>query len=160
MFSLPGSYPLLGPGAQVQITYGSTGNVSRLLYAARQLTAGPEVQLISAIEASNRIARFLPANAQCYLQLVYWSPPFQPWRSPSSWNPASIIPWYACRSTISFSNPVTGVVSPIHLKTRLIPATDDSRFVPSINFEEDSDLLVANHRAPIDFVCKIGRASC
>ena len=135
----PNGYPLVGPGAQVQLNYGATGNVTRLLYAARQLTPGPaSVQLMSASQASNRVASLFPPNAHINLQVVYFCPPFLPVPvcpacPPPPWNPTNIIPWYSCTGTIDETNPVSGTVSPLTLMTQLIPATDDPNFVPSAN---------------------------
>jgi hypothetical protein len=137
-FSLPSgatNYPLIGAGAQVQLAYGPNGNVTRLLYAARQLAAGSLVQIISPSEASNRVFSLLPANAQVKLQLVYWSPSFAPGADSSSpWNPATILPWYACKGTIYVTNPNSQIVQPVNLRVQLIPATADTNFVPSLNF--------------------------
>src|ERR1019366_8492787 len=138
-FFEPNGYPLVGPGAQVQVSYGATGNVTRLLYAARQLTPGPaSVQLMSASQASNRVASLFPPNAHINLQVVYFCPPFLPVPvcpacPPPPWNPTNIIPWYSCTGTIDETNPVSGTVSPLTLMTQLIPATDDPNFVPSAN---------------------------
>ena len=132
-FSLPGGIPLLGPGAQVQVQYAPGGNVSRLHYAARQLVQGPMVPVISPTEASNRVAALFPPNTQIDSQLVYWSPPLLPWQTaPDTWNPDTIIPWYACSGTLNMADPTPGVVHPVRLKTRLIPATDEPAFVPSL----------------------------
>ena len=133
-FSLPGGYPLIGPGAQVQVAFGPAGNVTRLLYAARQLTPGPLVQIISAAEAGSRAAALFPADAQISVQLVYWAPPLWSWQNPlPTWQPNTLIPWYACRASVNLTDPATGLVSPVTLKTRLIPATDNPEFVPSLN---------------------------
>jgi Family of unknown function (DUF6345) len=137
--STPNDYPLVGPGAQIQFTFGPTGNVSRLLYSARQLQAGPMVQIISSTEASNRLAQMFPANTQFTLQLVYWSPPFRAPPSPcyecppTVWNPTNIIPWFEASGSLTLIDPVTGGQETIQLKAQMIPATDDSRFVPTVS---------------------------
>jgi hypothetical protein len=136
--STPNGYPLVGPGAQIQVTFGSDGNASRFLYAARQLQAGPMVQIISTTEASNRFAQIFPANALFTLQLVYWSPPFRAPPSPCYecvppvWNPTNIIPWFEASGSLTLIDPVTGGQESVQLKTQMIPATDDPRFVPTI----------------------------
>jgi len=124
-----GGYPLIGPGAQVQADFGSNGAATRLLYAARQLVAGPMVNLISPAEASNRVVAPLSPgfNGQVSVQLVYYAPPL------SLTTVASIIPWYLCNVSTAITNPTTGAVSPLNLLPQLIPATDDTNFVPTLN---------------------------
>ena len=39
-FTIDG-YPLVGPGAQIQISFGAEGNVTRLMHATRTLEPGP-----------------------------------------------------------------------------------------------------------------------
>jgi hypothetical protein len=140
-FQLPGasnSYPLIGAGAQAQVDYGPTGNVTRLLYAARQLSAGPSVQIISPMDASNRVAGFFPSNTPINLQLVYLAPsllpptPLCPTCSPPTWSPSNIIPYYAFSGTIA-SNAPNGPTTTIYSRPRLIPATDDTNYVPSFS---------------------------
>ena len=129
VFSLSGGYPLIGPGTQVQFTFGANGAGSRLEYAARQLAPGPQVQIISAAEAINRAAALFPGlNPQITPQLVYYAPPL------SIGSVINIIPWYQCGGTGAITNPVTGQVSTFDLIPALIPATDDSNYVPSVNF--------------------------
>jgi Family of unknown function (DUF6345) len=132
----PNGYPIYGPGAQVQITYGAAGHVSRVLYAARRLKAVATVQLISQAEANAQIARLLPKNATITSRLVYYAPPLS-----SAGNPrvATLIPWYAYYGTTYVANPQTGaassmVKSKVKSKIGFIPATSDARFVPAANF--------------------------
>lgn len=127
-----GGYPLIGPGAQVQADFGPDGNVTRLLYAARQLSPGPMVNIISPAEASNRVVAPMPGfNGQVSIQLVYYAPPL------SLTTVASIIPWYLCEVSTAVTNPTTGAISMLNLLPQLIPATDDTNYVPMLN-------LVAN----------------
>jgi autotransporter-associated beta strand protein len=132
-FQDPNGYPLVGPGAQVQVSYGATGNVTRLLYAARQLTPGPSaVQLMSASDASNHVACLFPPSAHINLQVVYRCPPF--YGRGSIFDPTNrLIPWYYCTGTLDATNPVSGTVSPFALMPQLIPATDDPNYVPTAN---------------------------
>ena len=122
--------PIVGPGAQVQMAFGGTGNATRLLYAARQYSPQftQTVQAFSAAEASTRAASKFPGlNPQLTPQLVYYAPPL------SFGNVGNLIPWYQCGGTSSATNPFTGQVTTINLMPVLIPATDDSRFVPKLN---------------------------
>ncbi|SPE60724.1 hypothetical protein SBV1_480007 [Verrucomicrobia bacterium] len=148
-------YPVIGPGMQVQAAFDGYGNTTRLLYSARELTPGPTVEIISATEAINRVARLLPASAQITAQLVYWVPPFRPplpWPPcyqcpPVPWNPTNVLPWYECQGTLYETNPLTGQTSPVNLKVRMIPATDDPAFVPSVNlsaYVQGSTQVAAN----------------
>jgi hypothetical protein len=145
-FTDTNGYPLVGPGAQVQLNYGASTNVTRLLYSTRQLQAGPSVQIISLTEASNRVANLLPANAQFTLQLVYWCPSLLPpwppcYECPTmAWNPMNIIPWYTINATINETNPATGAIFTSPLEGQMILATDDTNYVPSI-------ILVASQTA-------------
>ena len=122
--------PIVGPGAQVQLAFGGPGNATRLLYAARQYSqqSTQTVQAISATEAGNRAAAKFPGlNPQLTPQLVYYAPPL------SFGNVSNLIPWYQCGGTSSVTNPFTGQVTTINLMPVLIPATDDPRFLPTLN---------------------------
>jgi len=126
-----GGYPLIGPGAQVQIAYSPTGSVTRLLYSARQYTEGPYVSLISSSDASNRAAALLPPNAQVnFLQLVYYSPALI--SDSGSCCVQTIIPWYAFNGTVMQYNPLTGSNNIMNTPLQLIPATDDPTYVPTL----------------------------
>lgn len=129
-----GGYPLIGPGAQAQIAYGPNGNVTRLLYAARQLASGPSVNIISSMEASNRAAALFPGfNGQISVQLVYYAPPL------SLGTVATILPYYLCGGSISITNPWPyNPVSTMNLVQQLIPATDDATYVPTLTLTADS----------------------
>lgn len=138
--STPNGYPLIGPGAHVQVTFDPAGNVSRLIYAARQLQPGPMVQIISSDEASNRLARMFPPNAQLTPpQLVYRSPAFTPPPSPCSqcppipWNPTNILPWYVATGSLTWIDPATGAEDTMHLRSQAVLATDDPRFAPTVS---------------------------
>jgi hypothetical protein len=129
-FSTPGigfpGYPIIGPGAQVQVAYGATGNVTRLHYAARRYSQGPTVAVISPSLASNRVAHLFPGvNAHITPQLVYYAPPL------SLGTVSNLIPSYACTGTGTVTNPITHQVSTINLTAPLIPATDDPTYIPS-----------------------------
>lgn len=74
-FTLDG-YLLIGPGAQVQVSYGPDGNVTRMIHSTRTLKRASEVKIIPAEAVRCRFARFLPEDAEVKLRLVYWAPPF------------------------------------------------------------------------------------
>ncbi|HEV2435847.1 MAG TPA: DUF6345 domain-containing protein [Verrucomicrobiae bacterium] len=118
--------PVVGPGAQVQAAYGPDGSVARLHYAARQLVAGPPVNIISPTTASNIAAATYGFNGPITMQLVYYAPPL------SFTTVSNLIPWYLCGGTMMATNPESGQFSPIHLMRILVPATDDTNFVPAV----------------------------
>ena len=129
-FTTPGTvapgYPIIGPGAQVQVTYGTNGGITRLHYAARSYSQGKMVAVISPGLAAERVAHLFPGlNAQITPQLVYYAPPL------SLGTVSNLIPWYACTGTGTVTNPITKKVSTINLTAPLIPATDDGAYVPS-----------------------------
>jgi hypothetical protein len=134
--------PFIGPGTQVQVSYAGDGSVTRLLYAARQMVAGPLVDLIPSDVASNRLAAMFPPGATIgNLQLTYWCPSFEmPYTGPQPvpWAPATVIPWFRCTGLMNYTNPDNGMVYPIHLKCRMIPATDDGAYVPTVNLSVSS----------------------
>ncbi len=131
-FTLDG-YLLVGPGAQVQVSYGPGGNVTRLLHSTRTLKQGPSVKIIPADAVRGRFARFLPDDAEVKLRLVYWAPPLRPGiYSSSRWSPSVIIPWYAV--TITRRSADSKKTQTRTSRVHLVPATDDVRFVPSVTF--------------------------
>ena len=138
-FSEPNGYPLIGPGAQVHITFDADGHVTQLQYAARSLKAGAQVKILSEAAARERIARRLPAKAKITMRLVYWSPPLESvFGNAESWRPTSIIPWYAYYGTTEVARP-NGEISTIRSRVSMIPATDDARFVPTVTISATAD---------------------
>ncbi|MGA2017791.1 MAG: DUF6345 domain-containing protein [Opitutaceae bacterium] len=132
-FAEPGGHPLVGPGAQVQVAFDAAGGVSRLHYASRRLKAGPSVRVITEAEARNRISRLEPDGVGIVMRVVYWSPPLQlELARREEWSPSVIIPWYAYYSTRQMTSTSNGAVSVVNSKVRMIPATDDERFVPAV----------------------------
>jgi hypothetical protein len=131
-FTLDG-YLLVGPGAQVQVSFGPDGNVTRLLHAVRSLKKGASVQIITGDEMRGRFARYLPDDAEISLGLVYWAPPLRPGLCASPrWHPSTIIPWYAVTIARRIVDPRTRTQQTITSRVHLVPATDDPRFVPSL----------------------------
>jgi len=128
-FTLPSGYPLVGPGAVVHCCFGPNGRVTRAVYALRTLTTGPSVTLISPSVASNRAAAaFAGLNPQITSQIVYYAPPL------SVTSVVAVIPWYRCGGTFNVTNHNTGAITTANLMPILIPATDDSGFVPGVTF--------------------------
>ncbi|MGA2592311.1 MAG: DUF6345 domain-containing protein [Bryobacteraceae bacterium] len=131
-FTLDG-HLLVGPGAQVQVSYGPEGSVTRLLHSTRTLKKGPSVKIIPADVVRGRFARFLPDDAEVKLRLVYWAPPLRPGvYSSSRWSPSLIIPWYAVTITRHSVDSRTNAAQTRTSRVHLVPATDDFRFVPSV----------------------------
>jgi hypothetical protein len=126
-------HPLTGPGATIQVSYNSQGRVIQLHYQFRELKEGPSVRILSEEEARKRISKLIPADAKIEMRLVYWCPPFEPGIGRRT--PMNIIPWYSYNAVIESKDPTTGVVSQIRSKERLIPATDDERFVPKARLQ-------------------------
>ena len=130
-FTDAAGFPLIGPGAQAQLAFDSQGATTRFLYACRLLAPGPTVEVISPLEASNRVVHLLPPNARVNLQLVYWAPPFWPPTPPCyqcppvNWIPNDILPFYAFNGTVTEINPITGAQQVDTTEVRLIPATDN-----------------------------------
>lgn len=131
-FTLDG-YLLVGPGAQLQVSYSPEGNVTRLLHSTRTLRKGPSVQIFSADVVRTRFARFLPDDAEVEVRLIYWAPPLRPGiYSSSLWRPSTIIPWYAVTIRRRVVSPSTRASQTRTSRVHLIPATNDSRFIPSV----------------------------
>ena len=132
-------YPLVGPGAQIQMSFGAEGNVTRLVHATRTLEPGPSVAIIDADTMRRRLACSLPDDAEVDLRLVYFAPSLRNALSGAPyWRPGEIIPWYAVTVTRTVIRPGRRTGRPLISRVRLIPATDDTRFVPSVTVEANS----------------------
>jgi subtilisin family serine protease len=139
-------YPMVGPGAQVQVTYGPTGQVTRLHYSAPQLVAGTPVQIIPSTVASNRAGSILDPRGTfrptLVPRLVYYVPRW-PWTNPCLTCPPpnltnTVIPWYEVGGTANVTNPITGQPSVLNLMPVMIPATDDRNFAPTASLSASS----------------------
>ncbi|PMD33416.1 hypothetical protein L207DRAFT_518185 [Hyaloscypha variabilis F] len=131
-FTLDG-YLLVGPGAQVQVSYDPEGNITRLLHSTRTLKKGPSVKIVSTDAVRNRFSRFLPDDAEVNIRLIYWAPPLRSGVCSSSiWSPSTILPWYAVTIRRQVLNPNTKASQKRTSRVHLIPATNDSRFIPSV----------------------------
>lgn len=124
------TYPVVGQGAQLQIDYGPTGNVTRLYYGTPRLTAGPLANVMSETEASNRIARAVETNATFTLRLVYWAPTPLPQSIPAvtTLAPTNIIPWYE----VIIDHPPPAPNATKIVEAKMIPATEDLHYVPRV----------------------------
>jgi hypothetical protein len=132
-------YPLVGPGAQIQMSFGAEGNVTRLMHATRTLEAGPSVAIIDADTMRRRLACSLPEDADVDVRLVYLAPGLRnALNGAPYWRPSEIIPWYAVTVTRTVIQPGRRTGQPLTSRLRLIPATDDTRFVPSVTVEANS----------------------
>jgi hypothetical protein len=131
-FTLDG-YRLIGPGAQVQVSYGAGGEVTRLLYATRAVEPGPSVAIIDAEAIAARLRCGLPHEAEIDLELVYLAPSLhRTVNAAADWNPSELLPWYAVKVTRQIADPGTGEPRPQISRIRYLLATDDRRFVPSV----------------------------
>jgi hypothetical protein len=126
-------YPLVGPGAQIQISFAAKGEVTRLIHATRVLEPGPSVAIIDADAIRQRIASSVTDDVVVDVRLVYLAPSLRnALNGASYWRPSDIIPWYAVTVTRTVKHPDRGTEHPLTSRVRLIPATDDTRFVPSV----------------------------
>jgi Family of unknown function (DUF6345) len=129
-------YPLVGPGAQIQMSFDAEKNVTRLLHATRTLEPGPSVAIIDDDTIRARLACSLPDDTEIRVRLVYFAPSLRNALHVSKrWRPSEIVPCYAVTVTRRVIHPDRGTVQPLTTRTRLIPATDDTRFVPSVTIE-------------------------
>jgi hypothetical protein len=132
-------YPLVGPGAQIQISFGAEGNVTRLVHATRALEPGPSVAIIDADAMRHRLACSLPDDAEVDVRLVYLAPSLRNALNASPyWRPSEIIPWYAVTVTRTVVHPGGGAGQALTSRVRLVPATDDTRYAPSVTVEANS----------------------
>jgi hypothetical protein len=86
-------YPLVGPGAQIQISFAAQGEVTRLIHATRMLEPGPSVAIIDADTIRSRVACSLTDDVVVDVRLVYLAPSLRnALNSASYWLPSDIIP--------------------------------------------------------------------
>lgn len=126
-------YPLIGPGAQIQMSFAADGDVTRLIHATRVLESGPSVAIIDADVIRHRVSCSIPDDITVDVRLVYLAPSLRnALNGATYWRPTEIVPWYAVTVTRTMTHPERGTEHPLTSRVRLIPATDDSRFVPSV----------------------------
>jgi hypothetical protein len=129
-------HPLVGPGAQIQMSFDGEGNATRLLHATRTLEPGPPVAIIDPETIRARLACALTDEVEIRLRLVYFAPSLHnELHASKHWSPSEIVPCYAVTVTRRVTHPDRGSAEPLATRTRLIPATEDTRFVPSVTVE-------------------------
>ena len=143
------AYPLVGPGAQIQISYAADGEVTRLIHATRSLEPGPSVAIIEADEIRRRVSCSLAEDVEVDVRLVYLAPGLRnALNGAAYWRPSDIIPWYAVTVRRMAVHPDRGE-HPLTSRVRLIPATDDPRFVPSARISARADGSRVTARATV-----------
>jgi hypothetical protein len=155
-FHDPNGIPFTGPGAHVQITFDPQQRISQLHYAWRKIKPGPMVKVISESEARNRIAKLLPKGAKINLKLTYWCPPFEDRAAGDG--QITIIPYYSFTGVIEEKNS-SGHPLKVVSKEQLIPATDDTNYIPfvtlSANGTDDGTIrataIVSGGRRPYTY---------
>ena len=104
------------------------------MHATRTLEPGPSVAIIDAETMRHRLACSLPDDAEVDVRLVYLAPSLRnALNGAPYWRPSEIIPWYAVTVTRTVIHPGRRTGQPLTSRVRLIPATDDTRFVPSVS---------------------------
>lgn len=125
-FSLnEGGVPLIGPGAQVCVSYDPAGKVTQLLYSFREMEPGQSIPIITPQEAARRCARAYPGmSIQAEPRLIYYAPDL------SQTGVEVVLPCYDCGGT---SGSPTG--EPLTLLRRIISATDDPQFTATVELD-------------------------
>jgi len=155
-FTESNGYPVFGPGAQAQVSFDASGQVSRVYLAARKLAPEGSVDIIPQKEAEELISQLLPPKAKVSSRLVYYAPPLSTAGDASP--VVTLIPWYAYYGTISIRDPKSGVTREIKTRIGFIPATRDFKFVPRIKLEASgrtevqASATVEGGRPPYRFV--------
>jgi hypothetical protein len=149
-FTVHEGYPLIGPGAQVQVAFDGAGQVSHLIYSVRRLKAGPAVKILSENEARERIARKSPRDARIATRLVYLSPTLEDWsRDSENFHPTVILPWYAYYTTRRIEGESNNSNREIRSRVSFIPATDDERYVPIVSISATGEGSRVHARAEV-----------
>jgi len=123
-FSLDG-IPLIGPGAQVSVSFDSYGNATEVLYSQRELETGRNVTLITETQAVEKFEQIFPELVvqPNDIELVYYAPPL------SASDVGAIIPYYDCGGEAVIDGGETVLLR------ALVPATNDPGFVPSVTLD-------------------------
>ncbi len=113
--------PLIGPGAQIKVTYSPAGDVTQLHHSSLGLAPGAEMEIIPTAEAVNKCNLLYPGlGADIKPTMAYYAPPL-------ALQPNMILPHYDCQGTAESENGSLNVLQ------NLLPAVDDPKFVPQIS---------------------------
>ncbi len=124
-----GGIPLIGPGAQVAMTYGPGGNVTQLVHSLYQVQGGSEIPIIGPVDAQRQCEALnagLP-GVQSKASLVYYAPPLE------GGGASDLIPYYDCQGTTQVGK------EPVVLLQSLFPATSDAQYIPSVDLTASLD---------------------
>ena len=130
-----GGIPIIGPGAQLEVTFGPSGAVTHLRAAGGTPRAGGQVNIVPENAARDRAPYVDAPNTQNGLRLVYWAATALPGDESASSGPTALIPWYAVSQTTPLTGRSRGGSAAVTAKVTLIPATDDARFVPTARLQ-------------------------
>ncbi len=138
-FKLEG-LPLIGPGAKANVSFDAAGKATSLLFAARNLSKGPSVTLISRAEAQAQAAaaylagtpglRSLKLESQ---GLVYYAPPL-------SQNVQKLFPHYVFGGTAELGGQT------INLLQTLVPAISTA---PKVTLSANADGASVSGKAEV-----------
>ncbi len=130
-----GGIPIIGPGAQLEVTFGPSGAVTHLRAAGGTPRAGGQVNVVPENAARDRSPHIAAPGAQNSLRLVYWAATALAGEAGASSGPRPLIPWYAVSQTTPLTGPSRGASAAVTAKVTLIPATDDTRYVPTAKLQ-------------------------
>jgi hypothetical protein len=133
-----GGIPLIGPGANLRMAFGPSGDPTAVLIALRKLEPLGEVPIIPIEEATRRCAlRYPHLRGALRPHLVYYSP--------SLLLPAvqKVMPCYECAGEAAVGDAQVNVLQTI------IPAVDDPAFVPAVQLEASADGNLVKARATV-----------
>ena len=125
-----GGIPIIGPGAQLEVTFGPGGAVTHLRAAGGTPRAGGQVNVVPENAARDRAPHVAAPGAQSSLRLVYWATTALADGAGASSGPSPLIPWYAVSQTTPLTGLSRSASAAVTAKVTLIPATDDTRYVP------------------------------
>lgn len=121
-------YPLVGPGAQIQVSYAPGGQVTHLLYSARTLQPSVVTPLPPIEMVLTRAAALYPGltNPLLEARLIYYAPAW------TAGTPVRILPCYDIGGTAEVGG------QPVNLTRRILYVLPDPTLVPQVG------LLVTN----------------
>lgn len=123
--------PVEGPGAKVNASFSPEKSITRLKHSNRSLSKSEKVTLVNSNEARERcldtFTRSTPdrkdRGIDVETRLFYYAPPL------NLKGVHTIIPYYECKGTEKSGDQI------ISLLQQAIPAIDDKRYVPVVEFE-------------------------